>query len=215
MIVRYIEKWYNVREHNEQSGGEADKKLCWIYPLNKWKDGKSMYHISIYFDQKTETRMRDYIRKVAEVTGNAYMQEAAVPPHITLSALEWEKEEELVERLNSLLSGMRAGSLQWVSVGCFLPGVIFLQPVLNEYLQGLAQQVYDCVKDVEGVKVRHCYRPFSWLPHSTVAKKLTPLQLQQAFEVLQQEFTVFEGKIVRIGLAKMNPHREIAGWKFE
>lgn len=184
-------------------------------PLNKWKDGKSMYHISIYFDQKTEPRMRDYMKKVAEATGNAYMQEAAVPPHITLSALECEKEEELIERLNSLLSGKRAGALQWVSVGCFLPGVIFLQPVLNEYLQGLAQQVYDCVKDVEGVKVRHCYRPFSWLPHSTVAKKLTPLQLQQAFEVLQQEFSVFEGRVVRIGLAKMNPHREIAGWKLD
>lgn len=179
-----------------------------------------MYHISIYFDKKTEMRIRDYMRKIAEVTGNAYMLEAAVPPHITLSALECEKEEALVERLEAFISGkafpaMQAGTLQWVSVGTFLPGVIFLQPVLNEYLQGLAQQVYDCLKDIEGAKIRPCYKPFSWLPHSTVAKKLTPLQLRQAFEVLQQEFGVFDGKVARIGLAKMNPYREIASWELD
>lgn len=174
-----------------------------------------MYHVSIYFDMKTETRMRDYIKKVAEATGNAYMSDAAVPPHITLSALECEKEDELVNQLDSLVSSLTSGILQWVSVGVFLPGVIFLQPVLNEYLQGLAQQVYDCLQQVEGVKVRPCYKPFSWLPHSTVAKKLTSGQLRQAFEVLQQEFGVFEGKVVRVGLAKMNPHREIASWELK
>lgn len=202
--------------------------------------GKSMYHVSIYFDKKTEIRIRDYMRKIAEATGNAYMLEAAVPPHITLSALECEKEEVLVKRLeafitgkaepvtedmsptdkkaranNASLSAMQAGTLTWVSVGTFFPGVIFLQPVLNEYLQGLAQQVYLSVKDVEGVKVRPCYKPFSWLPHSTVAKKLTPTQLQQAFQVMQQEFAVFEGSVVCIGLAKMNPHREIASWELK
>lgn len=194
-----------------------------------------MYHISIYFDTKTEARMREYIKKVAQVTGNEYMLQANVPPHITLSAFECEREEEVVWQLDCLMkesgkkhiavgysemvnssgmetAGLCSGTLQWVSVGTFLPGVIFLQPVLNEYLQGLAQQVYDCIKDMEGIKVRPCYKPFSWLPHSTVAKKLTPQQLRQAFEVLQQEFGVFEGKVVRVGLAKMNPHREIANW---
>ena len=179
-----------------------------------------MYHISIYFDQKTEARMRDFIGKVAEVTGNAYMQEASVPPHITLSALECEEEEKLVKSLETLMSGecavsLRKGTLQWVSVGCFLPGVIFLQPVLNEYLQDMTLQVYHSIKDIEGVKIRPCYQPFSWLPHSTIAKKLTPQQLRQAFQVLQQEFSVVEGKVVRIGLAKMNPHREIMNWELK
>ncbi len=193
------------------------------------KAGESMYHISIYFDTKTEARMREYIKKVAEVTGNIYMLQANVPPHITLSAFECEREAELVGRLEYLMeasekkhvetdcgmqtAGMHAGTLQWVSIGTFLPGVIFLQPVLNEYLHGLVQQVYDCLLEIEGVKVRPCYKPFSWLPHSTVAKKLTSQQLQQAFEVLQHEFGVFGGKVVRIGLAKMNPHREIMSWE--
>lgn len=101
-----------------------------------------------------------------------------MPPHITLSALECEEEEILVRSLETLMKGesavsMKKGTLQWVSAGCFLPGVIFLQPVLNEYLQELA------------------------------------------FEALQQEFSMFEDKVVRIGLAKMNPHREIMNWELK
>ncbi len=171
-----------------------------------------MYHISIYFDAKTEALMREYIRKVAEATGNNYMLEADVPPHITLAAFECDKEDELVQGLTDLAAAMQSGTLHWVSVGTFLPGVIFLQPVLNEYLQVWMCQVHNCLQKIENVKIRSCYRPFSWLPHSTIAKKLTPVQLQQAFAVMQKEFVVFEGKVARIGLAKMNPHREIASF---
>ena len=56
------------------------------------------------------------------------------------------------------------------------------------------------------------YMPFQWLPHTTIAKKLSKEQMQTAFEVLQNSFGVFEGKVVRIGLAKPNPHRDIATW---
>lgn len=231
-----------------------------------------MYHISIYFDEKTAAYMQKLMEKVAQVTGNHYMSEANVPPHITLCALECADEEALKACLESTFgkrgdaqTGTRENStLQWVSVGTFLPGVIFLQPVLNEYLQGLMEQVHRCVlasaetvrgsvlalaeavrgcvlasaeavrgcvlasaetvqgsvqgtygqaREPGGIKIKPCYRPFSWLPHSTIAKKLTPKELQAAFGVLQKEFTVFEGQVVRMGLAKMNPHRELASWE--
>lgn len=193
----------------------------------------SVYHISVYFDEKTTAHMQEFIEKVAQATGNHYMTEAKVPPHITLCALECGDEEALKAALESVFGKVQHGTLQWVSVGTFLPGVIFLQPVLNKYLQGLMETVYGCVQDFAegvpdsaeaapgcartptGVKIKPCYKPFSWLPHSTIAKKLTPRELQAAFEVLQKEFGVFEGEVVRIGLSKMNPHREIAGWALD
>lgn len=48
----------------------------------------SVYHISVYFDEKTTAHMQEFIEKVAQATGNHYMTEAKVPPHITLCALE-------------------------------------------------------------------------------------------------------------------------------
>ena len=79
--------------------------------------------------------------------------------------------------------------------------------MLNEYLQRLMEQVSACVqggpestqgcrKDLPGIKLKPCYKPFSWLPHSTMGKKLTPEQLTDAFRVLQKEFKVQDDVIL-------------------
>lgn len=45
-----------------------------------------MYYISIYFDQKATNRLQDYINQVAKKSGNTFMSDQNVPPHITISA---------------------------------------------------------------------------------------------------------------------------------
>jgi hypothetical protein len=37
--------------------------------------------------------------------------------------------------------------------------------------------------------------------------------MKTAFEVLQDSFGMFEGEVVKIGLARPNPHRDIATWE--
>ena len=43
--------------------------------------------------------------------------------------------------------------------------------------------------------------------------KITKEQMQEAFAILQNQFVSFEGTVVSIGIAKPNPHRDIALWK--
>ena len=50
-----------------------------------------MYLISLYFDEKIEKTIQQLIDKVAEKSGNKYMIEGRVPPHITISAFETEE----------------------------------------------------------------------------------------------------------------------------
>ena len=47
-----------------------------------------MYLISIYFDEKTDKQIRRLMSQVAEQTGNTFMQDNHVPPHITVAAIE-------------------------------------------------------------------------------------------------------------------------------
>ena len=47
-----------------------------------------MYLISLYFDEKTEKHIRRFIKQVAKRTGNTYMIDGNVPPHITIAAFE-------------------------------------------------------------------------------------------------------------------------------
>ena len=44
-----------------------------------------MYLVSVYFDDKANRVLQRYIDQVAERTGNAFMTEKNVPPHMTIS----------------------------------------------------------------------------------------------------------------------------------
>lgn len=173
-----------------------------------------MYLISLYFDEKTTKRMRSYIDQIARRTGNHAMIQGKVPPHITLSAFYADDEEKAVEIFRAYVENLRGlgigeGKVTWCSVGTFLPHTIYLSLVLNKYLYKLADEVYRQVSKVSGVRVHERYRPFGWFPHSTMAKMLTPDEMKIAFAVLQEQFKMFEGTGVAVGLAQTNPYRDI------
>lgn len=174
-----------------------------------------MYLVSIYFDEKTSKKIQHYINKVAECTGNTFMLDGSVPPHITVSAFETQDEATAIKSLERAVARLRKGILEWVSVGQFFPYVIFMIPVLNEYLHEMSAIVNEELSSMKGIKISPYYRPFQWLPHTTIAKKLSNEQMRVAFEVLQNSFGMFEGEVVRIGLAKPNPHYDIATWELK
>jgi len=174
-----------------------------------------MYLVSIYFDEKTSKKIQQYINKVAECTGNTFMLDGSVPPHITVSAFEMQDEATAIKSLERAVARLRKGTLEWVSVGQFFPYVIFMIPVLNEYLHEMSAIVNEELSSMNGIKISPYYRPFQWLPHATIAKKLSNEQMRVAFEVLQNSFGIFEGEVVRIGLAKPNPHHDIATWELK
>ena len=126
-----------------------------------------MYLVSIYFDEKTNERLKSYIEQVAKKTGNRFMIEGYVPPHITVGAFESKaSEEELVEALQTKLSGMKTGKVQLVSVGTFQTSSIFISAVYNEYLHEMCKSVCHALENVDNTVIRENYQPFHWLPFS-------------------------------------------------
>ena len=174
-----------------------------------------MYLISIYFDEKTNRTLQFYINKVAEQTGNTFMLDGNVPPHITISAFETIDEQTAIDAMNHIVNRLHRGSLEWVSVGQFFPYVIFLSPVLNGYLHEMSVQIFSELEKTDGIKISPYYQPFHWLPHTTIGKKLSKEEMKVAFDILQSNFSRFSGEVLRIGLAKPNPHRDIANWELE
>lgn len=172
-----------------------------------------MYLVSCYFDKKAEERINQHIRLIEKHTGNRYMLEHKVPAHMTIAAFDTSREEDVIVALEKTIMNFRQGSLQWASVGVFLPYVLFLAPVYNLYLHELMTETYEAIYAIEGVRMRGCYQPYAWIPHTTIAKKLTKQEMTKAFEILQNSFGRFEGKITRIGLAKTNPYQDIISWE--
>ena len=173
-----------------------------------------MYLVSIYFDEKTNERLKSYIEQVAKKTGNRFMIEGNVPPHITVGAFESKaSEEELVEALQTKLSGMKTGKVQLVSVGTFQTSSIFISAVYNEYLHEMCKSVCHALENVDNTVIRKNYQPFYWLPHVTIGKTLSKEQQLAAFEELQKSFGPLEASVVKIGLSKTNPYMDICTWK--
>lgn len=147
--------------------------------------------------------------QVAKKTGNYNMLDGKVPPHITISSFETKDVSQVTSLLEQNIAGLQQGMIQWTSVGVFLPYVIYLSPVLSTYLHGLSKEITNTLKQLEEIRLSPYYQPFSWVPHTTIGKKLSKEEMQIAFQVLQHQFGPFEGRITKLGLAKTNPYEDI------
>lgn len=169
-----------------------------------------MYLISLYFDEKTNQRIQQYISQVARKTGNMFMPDGNVPPHITISAFETTDESLALQEFYSAITELYSSSIQWVSVGEFFPHVIYLTPVLNAYLHQMSEKIYTTLTQNNKISVSPYYRPFQWIPHTTIGKTLSKEQMVTAFQTMQHQFGPFTGQVTKIGLAKTNPYTNLA-----
>ena len=149
-----------------------------------------MYLISAYFDEHVTKGLQRLIDNIAKETGNTYMIENNVPPHLTISSFETRKPDNLKEEFMKL-NKIGAGEINIFSIGQFLPYVMYATPAR------------------EDVTINRCYKPYNWFPHITLGKKLEKEQMIMAIRVLQTHFVPIKGKIVRVGLSQTNPHKDI------
>lgn len=171
-----------------------------------------MYLISIYFDKETQDRLNLTLQRVAKVTGNQFMLDHQIPPHITVASVETKHEGELITRVESIIEDLKQGEIKFVSVGTFSTKVIFVQPVLNEYLHQLSAVLTKEFEQMDETILSPYYQPFSWLPHCTVGKQLSKEEMQKALMELSAQFVSFNAYVTRIGVVKTNPHRDIKIW---
>lgn len=167
------------------------------------------YLISIYFDEATNRQIYKHMEAVAKASGNDYMLANKVPPHITLSSFETDDITPVWNALRRQIYDVAGGEIKWVGSGAFMTSVLYLTPVLNEYLLGVMQEIYDCILTVPDIKISKYYKPYQWLPHTTIGKKMTEEELYKGFAAVQGSFQIITGKVVRLGLAKASPYEEI------
>lgn len=166
-----------------------------------------MYLISLYFDQKTNKQINNYINNC--IQDDNYMKNHHIPPHLTISAFYHQDEKRIIEHFKNSVKTFSSQSIYYVAVGTFFPHVIYITPVLNQYLMTLSLTLYQQLKTISDISFQPYYLPYQWLPHTTIGKRLTPIQMQETFHYLQKEFVPFYAKIEKIGLSKTNPYQDL------
>ena len=174
-----------------------------------------MYLVSLYFNEEAALKIQRLINKVADKSGNKYMIQGKVPPHITIAAFHSRDEDKVIEVLDHRIKAMKRGRIDWVSLGVFKSSVIFLMPILNEYLHNMSLSIYEGISSLENIDISKYYLPFQWMPHTTIGKKLNKEELYLAFQELDKEFSIFNGIVTRISLSKTKPYEDIAVWNLD
>lgn len=133
------------------------------------------YAVTLEFDKETEKKIQEMIDEVARVTGCDYMKQSKIPPHVTVSGLVSDNEAALLQEMEKIAESMTKSFVWFANIGVFNPLVIYLGPVMNEFLQNTCRTVNEGLLKYANVGNKGQYLPNQWVSHAAIAVKLTRL----------------------------------------
>lgn len=173
------------------------------------------YAVTLEFDEDTENKIQELIDEVTKKTGCDYMKQSNIPPHVTVSALMSDNEEALLSEMENIAELINKDYIWFANIGVFNPFVIYLGPVMNEFLQNTCRIVNERLLKYADVGNRGRYLPNQWVPHAAIAVKLTPDAIKDAFAIVQEKFSAFGATAEKIVLARAEPYEELRSWKLK
>ena len=166
------------------------------------------YAVVLYFDQASENKLLDLMKKLVDGGMNDYMIKNKIPPHITLTVFRKEDDLGIKQIVQEFATRLYRQEVFFSSIGVFNPRVIFLASVMNEFLLNACVQINKamqaCTSDFASI-----YLPNQWVPHVALGVRLEANELTNAFGVLQKEFTTFQAMVAKVAVIECNPYRDI------
>ena len=105
------------------------------------------YAVSLHFTQDVNEIIFDALRAISEMTGNDFMIQNKVPPHITIGAFHGIKddEERLMQILNEFAGKQRSGRVCFTELGNFNGKVLFLKPEKDAFLSEINKELHEVI----------------------------------------------------------------------
>ncbi len=165
---------------------------------------KREYALLAYFDEKTEQEIKQLWIKLNELTISDYgvsMQNRR--PHLTLADYEDINIETLSLMLNQYFDDQVQIPIKFNGLGSFIGGnMLYLAPTLTQPLFDLHSNYHKHFKDLNQ-NPNSYYLPDCWVPHCTIAGRLSNETMLQAFEYCQKNFPCTHATITEIGLTEV------------
>ena len=173
---------------------------------NPRRPQKTMFLISAFFDPLTNRTFQKLINGIADVTGNEFMLEFNVPPHLTFLQIQTRTGQEQLEQAVKNLEGkLKAVSLTFASCGDGIPNVVFAKVRMTDELKTQINLIYDEIIKIPDIKINPYYLPENIFPHVTLGKTLTWEQQSAAMDYVNKNFSIFEGIISEAALTCGKP----------
>ena len=169
------------------------------------------YAVSLHFSQKVNDIVISTLQTIADETGNRFMIENKIPPHITIGAFHAAREEEakLLQLVEDFARDQKAGTIQFSEVGDFNGKVLFLKPEKNLFLSKINKELHTLLLPEFEKAENGYYLPDIWFPHTTLATRLNQSQFSAAEKIAKQITLPLEAAIDEFAVYQCSPFLEL------
>lgn len=173
------------------------------------------YSVVFYFDDETDNKIKSLTRLIVNNGVNDYLISNKVPPHITIADFECEEIKAVINSLEVYKEKIRQDHVYWASIGLFNPSILFVAPIVDQFLLRSCKIVNNLIKSLPTTGINSNYIPYKWVPHTTIAAKLSPQELEKAFLVASDNFKAFGGYVTKLALIQNKPRTDIKIWNLQ
>lgn len=174
------------------------------------------YAVALYFDEKSQAQLLSMMEDLCRAGVNSYLLDVGIRPHITLAYWKDQKGIDVTDAIKRFAQAVKRTKVLFSGIGIFPsdPKVVYLSPVKDDALIKLHQGLYgELAGKIENFSQN--YTPDYWVPHCTLATKLTEAEvLKSITTLLKVEFPI-EAQLSRIELLKCEQLEEILSCEVE
>jgi hypothetical protein len=171
------------------------------------------FAVLLGFDRDSEDAILSIQREVGEATGNTFISDNGMFPHISLSLFTSEHPEECARIVKDLASDGIDITIRLGSVGIFNTplAVVNLLPVVTKELLVLHDDLIRRLSPYASDLHSYYLQPV-WIPHCSAAINIEPDLLGVTVEAVCARFQPCDVQVAYISLAECCPYREYGRW---
>lgn len=163
-----------------------------------------MYGVVALFDAETEQIIKDIWTELREESISFYADEVVNrKPHITLASYQSLDKLRFIEQLDDFYENKLEIDISFNSIGSFLnTGILYFSPNVTKNLIEFHENFHIQFKHFND-NPKSIYLPEKWIPHCTLANRLSPDKLVEAYNYCLYRNDAIVGKIQEIGIIEM------------
>ena len=163
-----------------------------------------MYWVIGLFDTKTEQAVKDIWNKLSENSIISEEEKVEDPrPHITLANYYDLNQDEYIGLMDNYYEDQSIVNISLNTIGSFLNHpTIFLSPTITKELMELHTNHHDYFKKFNRYANPY-YLPDQWIPHCTLANKVSTDKLAEAFHYCLNNHQTIVGELREVALIQL------------
>jgi 2'-5' RNA ligase len=163
-----------------------------------------MYGVIALFDKQTEKEINELWMELKEMGLSTYAFEVEDRrPHVTIASYNSIDEEKLIKKMDDYYNNVHSLAITFHSVCSFFNmGILYYSPIVTTELLRFHGNHHTYFESFNSDH-NSMYLPEKWVPHCTIANRITSENVATAYEYCLNRFDRIVGKIEEIAIIKI------------